>query len=351
MSRRLLAVAPVDHPGGAETTLVRLLGGLQARGWTITLATPGPGPLRDQALAAGFGWKALPLGGLLRGTGRRALASWPKAFGLGRHADVVYLNAAVCGRALPAFAAARSVDRVVDPTRRSPRIVLHIHDMVQRVPPFWRWADRVLAASQAVADRMPGLEASVVYGPVDPDPPAEPSPWPTDNGPVVGFIGRLEPRKGALDLVNAAPAIRAGAPGARVVIIGDEPYGLSPEYTRAVLASDAVEHHPWSPNAPGLMRHLDVLVLPSYEEPFGTVLAEAMAVGTPVVATRVDGLPEVVDDGVTGRLVAPGDPARLAEAVVEVLSRRQEMGSAARLQARRFHAGGYVDRVERLISA
>jgi glycosyltransferase involved in cell wall biosynthesis len=347
MSRRLLAVAPVDHPGGAETTLARLLGGLQTRGWAITLATPGPGPLRNQALAAGFGWSALPLGGLQRGSGRRAPASWPTAFGLGRDADVVYLNAAVCGRALPAFAAARSLDR----TRRRPRIVLHIHDMVQRVPRFWRWADRVLAASQAVADRLPGLDATVVYAPVDPDPPAEPSPWPTDNGPVIGFIGRLEPRKGPLDLVNAAPAIRAGVPGARIVIIGDEPYGLAPEYTRAVLASDAVEHHPWTANAPGLMRHLDVLVLPSYQEPFGTVLAEAMAVGTPVVATRVDGLPEVVRDGVTGRLVAPGDPALLAEAVVEVLSRRQEMGSAARLHARRFHADAYVENVERLISS
>ena len=60
------------------------------------------------------------------------------------------------------------------------------------------------------------------------------------------------------------------------------------------------------------MRHLDVLVLPSHQEPFGTVLAEAMAVGTPVVATRVGGLAEVVQDGVTGRLVAPGDPAALA---------------------------------------
>jgi glycosyltransferase involved in cell wall biosynthesis len=343
---RLLAVTPVDHPGGAETTLLRLLCGLRGHGWEITLTTPGPGPLRDQALAMDLRWSALPLGGLPRGTGRRALAAWPRAFALGRKADVVYLNAAVCGRALPALAGAR----VTSGRRRRPLIVLHIHDMVKRVPPFWRWADVVLAASQAVADRLPGLGATVVYGPVDPDPPAATPPWPTGNGPVVGFIGRLEPRKGPLDLVNAAPMIRAKAPGARVVIIGDEPYGLAPDYTRAVLASDSVEHHPWSANAPGLMRHLDVLVLPSYEEPFGTVLAEAMAVGTPVVATRVDGLPEVVDDGVTGRLVSPGEPEGIAEAVLEVLSRGQEMGAAARLHARRFHADEYVKRVEQLIT-
>jgi glycosyltransferase involved in cell wall biosynthesis len=343
MTPRLLAVAPVDHPGGAETTLLRLLHGLRERDWSITLTTPGDGPLREQALAAGLRWAPLPLGGLPHGAGARALRSWPAAYRAARQADVVYLNGGVPARVLPAIAAARA--------GRRPRIVLHIHDMVTRVPVFWRWADVVLAASGAVAERMPALHSEVVYGPVDPDPPAARAPWPTDGGPVVGFVGRLEPRKGALDLVRAVPWIRAGAPGTRVVIIGDEPYGLAPEYTRAVLASDQVEHHPWSENAPGLMRHLDVLVLPSYEEPFGTVLAEAMAVGTPVVATRVNGLPEVVRDGVTGRLVEPGDPQRLAEAIVDVLDHRAEMSSAARIHAERFHAARYVDQVERLIAA
>jgi glycosyltransferase involved in cell wall biosynthesis len=97
------------------------------------------------------------------------------------------------------------------------------------------------------------------------------------------------------------------------------------------------------------MRHLDVLVLPSYHEPFGTVLAEAMAVGTPVVASAVDGLPEVVRDGVTGRLVPPGDPDSIAAAVLEVLSRQSEMGAAAREHARRFATDDYAARVEALI--
>ena len=211
-------------------------------------------------------------------------------------------------------------------------------------------ADVVLADSQAVADRLAGLHAHVVYGPVDPDPPAASAPWPTGNGPVIGFVGRIEPRKGVLDLVRAAPAIRRGAPGTRVVVLGDDPYGSDPAYTRAVTASPEVDHHPWRADAAGLMRHLDVLVLPSYQEPFGTVLAEAMAVGTPVVATRVDGLPEVVQDGVSGRLVDPGAPEQLAEAVLEVLARRDEMGAAARAQSRRFFVADYVDRVERLIA-
>ncbi|PZS10157.1 MAG: hypothetical protein DLM64_09140 [Solirubrobacterales bacterium] len=338
MNRRLLAIAPVDHPGGAETTLLRLLGSLRARGWEITLTTPGPGPLQEQALAGGLRWHALALGALRHGGGAPAVASWPLMRRLARDAAVVYLNGAVCGRLLPALGAG---------TRR----VLHIHDMVSRVPRMWRRADLVLTVSHAAAARLTGLRPHVVYGPVDPDPPAAPAPWPTGNGPVVGFVGRIEPRKGPLDFVRAAHAIRDGAPGARIVVVGDDPYGGDPAYARAVTSSPEIEHHPWSDNAPGLMRHLDVLVLPSYQEPFGTVLAEAMAVGTPVVASAVDGLPEVVRDGVTGRLVAPGDPPGLAAGVLDVLAHREQMGAAAREHARRFFVEEYSDRVQELILA
>jgi glycosyltransferase involved in cell wall biosynthesis len=338
----MVAVAPVTHPGGAETTLLRLLSGLRRHGWELTLTTPGVGPLRDQAVAEGLHWGRLPLGGLERGAGRRALGSYPVAWRLGRASDVVYLNGGVPARVLPAVARARRAG--------SPKIVLHIHDMVQRVPSFWHDADVVLAASQAVADRLNGLNAQVVYVPVDPDPPLVEPPWPVDGGPVIGFIGRLEPRKGPLDLAKAAPLIRRRVPDARIVVVGDEPFGLNRAYADEVRASPEVEHYPWSDNAPGLMRHLDVLVLPSYEEPAGTVLAEAMAVGTPVVATRVDGLPEVVRDGITGRLVPPGDPQRLADAVIDVLDRRAEMSQEARRHATRFHADRYVELLEPLIS-
>lgn len=345
MSRRLLAINPVDHPGGAETTLLRLLGGLSRDGWSVTVTTPGRGPLRDAAIRAGHRWQALPVGGIGRREGAFAVAGWPRARRLARGADVVYLNGAVCGRLLPAVA------------RQHSMVVLHVHDIVGRVSPLWRRADLVLAASHAVADRLHELDedlaVEVVYPPVDPDPPLATAPWPPGSGgPVIGFVGRIEPRKGPSDLVHAAPAIRAGAPGARIVIVGDEPpFHPSPGYTQQVVSSPEIEHYPWTDNAPGLMRHLDVLVLPAYREPFGTVLAEAMAVGTPVVATAVDGLPEVVRDGVSGRLVAPGDPDALAAAVLDVLAHREEMGAAARREAARFHTDQHVEQVERLLGA
>lgn len=345
MERRLLAINPVDAPGGAETALMRLLSGLAANGWQIAMTTPGPGRLQEMGLAAGFvECHELALGGIGRGQGARAIASWPRARRLAFRRDAVLLNGAVCGRLLPALVPARG-------GRVAARVLLHVHDIVGRVPPFWRRADAVLTDSEAAARALRDLTAHVVYCPVDADPPAARAPWPVDEGPVIGFVGRPEPRKGPLDLVRAAPLIRRSIPEARVVVVGDEPYGLFPEYAREVAASKDVEHHAWTANAPGLMRHLDVLVLPSYREPFGTVLAEAMAVGTPVVASRVDGLPEVVDDGVTGRLVEPGDPSGLAAAVLEVIARRDELGAAAAVRARRFHVAEHVRRVEQVLEA
>jgi glycosyltransferase involved in cell wall biosynthesis len=331
---KLLAVNAVDHPGGAEVGLLRLAARLRDRDWEVTLTSPHEGGISE----AGYPWLRLDVGGLGAGEGARAVASWPRALRLAQRFDVVYLNSTVCGRLLPAL--------------RGTRSVLHVHDIVDRVPRHWAQADVVLADSQAVADRLDGLEAHVVYCPVELDPPAVDAPWAHangDSGPVVGFVGRIEPRKGVLDLIAAAPAIRAGSPGAEVVIVGDDPWGAFPDYLAQVRAAQDVVHVPWHDNAAGLMRHFDVLVAPSHQEPFGTVLSEAMAVGTPVVATRVGGLAEVVDDGVTGLLVEPGEPDALAAAVLEVLGRRDAMSAAARQAARRFGADAYADRVDALI--
>ncbi len=330
---RILAVCAVAHPGGAEIGLLRLAKRLLARGHALTLATPAAGPLDD----AGLPVVRLALGGLERGAGARAAASFPRARRLAAGHDLVYLNGTVSGRLLPALQGRRSV--------------LHVHDIVDRVPRFWSLADAVLADSGAVADRLPGLDAHVVYCPVELDVPNAPAPWPPGDGPVVGFVGRIEPRKGPLDLVRAAAQIRAGAPGARIVLVGDDPYDSAPEYAAQVRRADGVEHVPWVPDGAAVMRHLDVLVAPSRQEPFGTVLAEAMAAGTPVVATRVGGLAEVVADGVTGRLVTPGCPDELAAAVLEVLAARERMGAAAHERAQRFGADGYADRVEAILLA
>ena len=328
---RLLAVCAVANPGGAEIGLQRLLARLGA--WEVTLTTPGPGPLPAD--------EHLPLGGLARGAGARAITSWPKAARLARRHDVVYLNGGVCGRLLPAL--------------RGVRTVLHVHDLVDRVPSHWRDADVVLADSQAVADGLDDLAAHVVYCPVELDaPPLPEPPWPADparRGPVIGYVGRIEPRKGVFDLLRAAPIIRKVHPGARVVIVGDGgTFGGDAGYGASVTASMDAEVYGWVDAGAGVMAHLDVLALPSYAEPFGTVLGEAMAAGTPVVATTVGGLPEVVTDGVDGVLVPPGRPDALAAGILRALDTREQLGTNARASARRFDADGYARRVEALIA-
>ncbi|MDX6731223.1 MAG: hypothetical protein QOC54_1171, partial [Baekduia sp.] len=184
---RLLAVCQVDRPGGPEIGLLRLLRRLEARGWDIAITSPGEAdtPLAD----AGYPWEALEVGGLAHGAGARAVASWPRARRLSREADITYLNGTVAGRLLPATAARRTV--------------LHVHDLVEHVPRHWRRAHTILADSEAVADRLHPLSAHVVGCPVElAAPPLAAPPWPAGDGPVVGYVGRIEPRKGVLDLVD-----------------------------------------------------------------------------------------------------------------------------------------------------
>jgi glycosyltransferase involved in cell wall biosynthesis len=98
-----------------------------------------------------------------------------------------------------------------------------------------------------------------------------------------------------------------------------------------------------------LLRASDVFVLPSLAEGFALSLIEALAAGLPVVATRVGGAPEVIENGVNGYLVPPGDPAALARAVVEILGQgdpvHAQMVKAARVTAARYSVDAMADRM------
>jgi len=88
-------------------------------------------------------------------------------------------------------------------------------------------------------------------------------------------------------------------------------------------------------DVPELMRALDVLLMPSWEEPFGRSLIEAMALGVPVAATNVGGPPEIIDDGREGYLLDPRDPAAWAGAIARIAESPElasEMGRAGRLR-------------------
>ncbi len=166
---------------------------------------------------------------------------------------------------------------------------------------------------------------------------------PPTSGPVIGILARLDPRKGIGYLIQALAEIRVDFPDSRVLIGGDgkeravlETQVRSLGLTERVVFAGAVSD-------PAMFyRQLDLFVLPSLDEAFGLSLLEAMAAGLPVIGARVGGVPEILEDGRQGLLVAPGDSGALASAIRSVWcdpERRRHMAEAARHQALRFNIG------------
>lgn len=155
---------------------------------------------------------------------------------------------------------------------------------------------------------------------------------------VIGSVGRLAQVKDFPTLIHAFHRLRElwpeGRARLRLVIVGEGP--VRPECER-FIAELGLADQVWLAgdrnDVAELMRGMDLFVLPSLGEGISNTILEAMASGLPVVATHVGGNPELVDDGKTGKLVPPGDPAALAQALLEYArdSRQlQEHGRAAR---------------------
>jgi sugar transferase (PEP-CTERM/EpsH1 system associated) len=138
---------------------------------------------------------------------------------------------------------------------------------------------------------------------------------------VIGTIGRLDPVKNHVLLARAAARLLGLRPNlrarVRLAIIGDGP---ERERIETVLRETGIRDAAWLPgfrdDTPALYRKFDVFVLPSRREGISNTLLEAMASGRPVVATRIGGNPEIVPDGIVGRLVEPEDVDALAQAIL-----------------------------------
>lgn len=177
---------------------------------------------------------------------------------------------------------------------------------------------------------------------------------------TVLFVGRLERCKGVPMLLEAAGHVMRHLPGTYFVLAGASHPSLAGSEIETLVRRHSLDgavrlvgHIPHDRLALWYQR-TTLCVLPSYYESFGIAALEAMAFGIPVVATHVGGLPEVVEDGVSGLLVPPGDVQQLADAMMALLTdapRREAMGRAAALRARCFRVDGVVPRVESLYQA
>jgi glycosyltransferase involved in cell wall biosynthesis len=280
--------------------------------------------------------------------------------------------------------------------RRRPeaRVVLHMHcDWLSQISPrlVRRRAediDLVLGCSEHVTERarrvLPGIRCETLHNGVDlvafQPPGALDQPVPSR----LLFVGRVSPDKGVHVLIDAFGQVARDNPDIELELVGDEAlppldmqilideeervrslarfYGRD-GYVAPLLAglpagvAERVHHRTWigREELPPLYRSSGMLVLPSvWEEPFGIPLIEAMASGLPVVATRVGGIPEVVEHGVTGLLVPPDKPDALAGAIMELLAdpgRARQLGAAGRRRAEeRFSWDGVTARLRGLYS-
>jgi sugar transferase (PEP-CTERM/EpsH1 system associated) len=208
--------------------------------------------------------------------------------------------------------------------------------------------DRYIAISFGVADFLSAeagispLKITVVQNGIDLDKYAGVSLQDSDNlraslgfGPadkVIGTVARLHKQKGHIFLLWAAKNVIRAAPDAKLLIVGDGPLRSGLENMAVNLGiKNNVIFSGFRDDIAGIMRAIDLFVLPSLWEGLPLTILEAMAAKKPVIATKVGGVAEIVEDGITGVLVKPRDPNALAGAIIKLISDnqlREKMGDA-----------------------
>jgi glycosyltransferase involved in cell wall biosynthesis len=338
MIRRVLHVDTAVTWRGGQNQVLLTARGMVGRGIAAPVACRRTGALATRGEAAGAAILPLPFRGDL----------WPPAiFALARvlrreRPDAVLLHDPHAVSA--GLVAARLVGPV--PLVAVRRVDFPLRGAFSRTK--YRACDRVIVVSRAIGSvvERAGVAAErlrLVYeGVPDRAPAAGGREALADLGippgvPVVGNVAALTGHKDHATLVEAIALLRARIPEARLLVAGEGE--LRPALEARVRdrgLGDRVVFAGFRRDLDRLLPAFSVFCLSSRLEGLGTSLLDAMAFGLPVVATAAGGIPEAVEDGVTGRVTPPGDPAALAEALADVLgdeARRQALGAAGR---RRF---------------
>ena len=331
-----------NHTGkvsGAERVLLMIVARLDRSRFEPVVWCPTDGPLMD--LLKSFGIQAVPIAPLsARFTWRpvqllKYLASFVAMIRAARAAvraespEIVHANSIRAGLVMTAATVGMRN-----------RVVWHVHDLLPHHPlssairtmVFALPRTEIVAVSHAVADRFRGVLLSrfprrvritVIHNAVDLDL-FQPNHLKrsetrrqlgfSGQDLIVGTVGQLTPRKGQLELIEAFAKIAPYFPAAKLVIVGEALFNRDFEYAEGLKQAvdrlrivNRVFFLGQREDVPDVTRTLDVAVVNSRAEPFGLTVVEAMAAGTPVLATAVDGIREIVDHHETGWLVTSGD--------------------------------------------
>lgn len=346
-SDALVRVAILDHTaqtGGAELALLRLMDALAHRddveAHVILFSA---GPLVDLLRERGHAVEVLPLDPALGATTRDEAAGVTTALRSVATAAPFVRRLAARLRELDVdvvHTTSLKADLLGVPAARLARrpLVWHVHD---RIAPDYlpspvvrairalarRGPQRVIANSRATAATLPGVEVTVAHPGLVPAQ-IRPKPRPRPADPVVGLLGRISPTKGQLELVRAAAQVVRHHPETTFRIIGSPMFGHEEhegEIRREIARLGLDEHVELVGFTNDPAAELDAMTVAVHAspvpEPYGQVVAEAMARGVPVVATDAGGVPEIVTGGPepVGWLVPPGDVVALAGAITAAL--------------------------------
>jgi glycosyltransferase involved in cell wall biosynthesis len=365
--KRILFLVGATRVFGAEIAMLTVMRGLKKRGYEIHCITSGwsDGDFESRLKEEGIPFTSLKLGFLYL---RRplwtldTLIHYPGAL-LGFYRvkrrfrpDFVYhLSPRTVIMLFPLISKRNTIHHLGDVV---PGTTLNrfLYSIVRRKVSFY------VAVSNEVRDNLISLgipedRIAVVWNGVP-----EPSgvePWregKSEGRFTLAIVGQIIPRKGHLVLIEALRVVREKRDDlvCRIIGAGDVRYiGEVKEAIRRYGLEGNIEWSGYIRDQDRLYEGVDLLVVPSYEEPFGLVAAEAAIRGIPVIASRVGGLPEIINDGVTGFLFEVGNHGELAEKILLLMedeALRQRMGEAARKWAReRFTEEAMCDRIERVL--
>ncbi|MGE5177856.1 MAG: glycosyltransferase [Bacteroidota bacterium] len=332
---------------GGERQVLLLMRRQRDAGDEPLLAAPDPAALAERAGAEGFPVHPVAMRGTWDVASALALASLVRR----ERPHVVHWHAARA-HALGALAALvapgpkRVLSRRVDfPVRRSPGSRLLYALPVDAIAAISEGVRRALVESGVPGARIRVVPSGIDLAPFDApfDRCSERAALGLGEDDILAIqIAALAPHKSQTTLLQAAARLQGTAPRLRVWIAGEGALraALLAEH-QALGLGDRVRLLGFRDDPIRLLRAADLFVLSSYLEGLGTSVLDAMAAGLPVAATRVGGVPEIVEDGATGLLVPPRDPAALAEAISRLAADpalRARMGARGREAVRAYGA-------------